>query len=285
MSQVSCMSFNILSCDTHDCGFEKPADRIRHVIQTIKEQNTDLLGVQEACNLSCQNPENKRCHGFDWCEPMLNALDELGYGYSILRDQEGFALPRQTIACGLIIFFKKDRFELKESGACPYPHDKGRYYQWAKLLDKEYKKDILFTNTHFSIDQKVVDAHSSVAGGAYRTVEAAMLLNFWAKNCDESTALFATGDYNSTPLSEAQSLLRSKQFKPSYLIAEIPDELGTVNCSKTAHIIDYCYVNPSAQRVLEYHPITTRYESDIDCKLKGYASDHRAIMTYCDYLS
>ena len=66
MSQVSCMSFNILSCDTHDCGFEKPADRIRHVIQTIKEQNPDLLGVQEACNLSCQNPENKRCHGFDW---------------------------------------------------------------------------------------------------------------------------------------------------------------------------------------------------------------------------
>ena len=71
MSQVSCMSFNILSFDTHDCGFEKPADRIRHVIQTIKDNDPDLIGIQEACNLSCKDAATKRCRGFDWVEPLF----------------------------------------------------------------------------------------------------------------------------------------------------------------------------------------------------------------------
>ena len=283
MSQVSCMSFNILSCDTHDCGFENPADRIRHVIHTIKDENPDLIGVQEACNRSCPNAEEKRCYGFDWCEPMIKAMDELGYDYSILRDQEGFKLPRQHIGCGLIIFFKKGRFALDASGCYGYPHDTGRYYQWVKLTETENDRKILMTNTHFSIGQWVCKKYNEGAGDAYRAAEACMLLNFWFKECDENTMLFATGDYNSVPYSQAQEILRSEHFRPSYMIAVDADERGTVNLSKAATIIDYCYVNPKAQTVNKYYPVVARYESDQDCKLAGFASDHRAIMTYCDY--
>ncbi len=283
MSQVSCMGFNILSCDTHDCGFEKPADRIRHVIRTIKDEMPDLLGVQEACNLSCPKPEEKRCYGFDWCEPLIKAMDELGYDYSILRDQADFKLERQNIACGLIIFFKKGRFVLNESGCYGYPHDKNRYFQWVKLTDTEYDRKILMTNTHFSIGQRMAGKYNEPAGDAFRAAEAVMLLNFWYKHCDENTALFATGDYNSQPQTQAQQFLRSEHFRPSYMIAAEGDERGTCHLSKVACIIDYCYVNPTAQTVTKYYPVTTRYESDVDCKLAGYPSDHRAIMTFVDY--
>ncbi len=283
MSQISCMSFNILSCDTHDGGFELPRTRIRHVISVIREQAPDLLGVQEACNLCCEDAENKACKGFDWCAPMIEEMDKLGYDYSILRDQKDFALPRQTIGCGLIIFFKRERFILNESGCYAYRHDFNRYFQWAKLTDKKYNKPILFTNTHLSVDQPIFGNWNPVVGDGYRVVEAYKLLRFWHENCDENTALFATGDYNSTPDSNTQSVLRYGRFKPSYLVTQKPDERGTVHGTLTAHIIDYCYVNPTAQIVTEYHPITTIYESDADCQLKGYPSDHRAIMTYCDY--
>lgn len=283
MSQVSCMSFNILSCDTDHSGFELPADRFCHVVRTIKDEMPDLIGVQEACNLACPNAESNMCQGFDWCDPMINAMDELGYNHSILRDQQGFQLERQSIGCGLIIFFKKDRFVLNESGCYGYPHDKSRYYQWVKLTDTEHDKNILMTNTHLSIRQKMGGKYNDEAGDVFRSAEAVMLLNFWYQNCDENTALFATGDYNALPHTQPQIFLRSEHFRPSYMVAQNCDERGTCNFFNAAHVIDYCYVNPKAQTVTKYYPVVARYESDIDCRFAGYASDHRAIMTYCDY--
>lgn len=284
MSQISCMSFNVLSC-VDDPNWMLPQDRFPLVMSTIKAEMPDLVGVQEACNLSCKAPETKFCKGFDWCKPLTEAMGELGYEHSILRDQEGFSLERQNIACGLIIFYKKDRFVLNESGCYGYPHDKNRYFQWVKLTDTKFDRNVLFTNTHFSIDITVAGVrYNRVAGDAYRTAEAAMLLNFWHKNCDENTALFATGDYNSVPHSAAQELLRYGVFRPSYMIAEEACERGTCHVSKTAHVIDYCYVNPSAQTVKKYYPVTTLFETEFTCKYQGYPSDHRAIMTYCDYI-
>ena len=123
-----------------------------------------------------------------------------------------------------------------------------------------------------------------MAGDAYCTVEAVRLLGFWHEHCDEQTALFATGDYNSEPTTPAQTLLRSNRFQPSYLLVEIGDERNTVNWRNDSHIIDYCYVNPTAQKVREYHPILRRFETTGEGARVGYASDHRAIMTWCDYV-
>ena len=122
----------------------------------------------------------------------------------------------------------------------------------------------------------------------YRIVQAVKLANFWFKNCDERTALFATGDYNSLPHSNAQAMLRSLQFQPSQLLAERSDEYATMNFAKTgSYILDYCYVNPSAQAVREYKVVRTHfYVTEAELRQyprAGYASDHRAIMTYCDY--
>ena len=286
MSQISCMGFNILACDTHHSGWELPSKRLSYVLETIRAEDPDLLGIQEACDHPC-TPDKIAERGceMNWCETLLKTVPPLGYEAVALRDQEGFVKEKMTIGCGLIIYYKKDRFEKLEDGCAPYGADPGRYYQWVKLLDKKYNRKVLFTNTHLSINPMLGEAKSPMAGEAYRTAQAVRLLKFWLRNCEEDTALFATGDYNSIPTSNAQTLLRSLQFKPSQVIAERSDEHGTMHLRKTAYTIDYCYVNPTAQTVKEYKVIANQFDATPTEQFPraGYASDHRAIMTYCDY--
>ena len=280
MSDISCMGYNVLSYDTHFVGFEPAAVRFGYVLKTIDDNDPDLVGVQEACE---EGSSKSGSADFEWCGELIKAMAERGYGHSALREQADFTLPKQTIACGLIIFFKKDRFEMTDSGCKGYLHDPSRWFQWVKLTDKKFDRPILFTNTHFSINPMLVDKHSGVAGDAYRTVEATKLINFWNKECPPDTALFATGDYNSVPTSPAQTLLRSKQFKPSVVVAKEYDEFGTTLGGRMGHSIDFCYVNPEAQEVDAYRVLRDRYPSDADSRVAGYASDHRAIMTYTSY--
>ena len=287
MNQISCMSFNILACDTHDAGYQLPAERLAHVVEIIRAENADLVGLQEACDQACKPSEKRdaRCGSFNWCEQMLAVAPTLGYTAVAIRDQQGFVRDKQNIGCGLIIYFKSDRFELLEDGCEVYPHNDVRYFQWVKLLDKKYDRKILFTNTHFSINQKLGDSKSAMAGDAFRTTQSFLLMKFWYTHLEEQMALFATGDYNSTPDSNAQILLRSREFKPSNVIALQGDELGTVNFRKAAHTIDYCYVRPEVQRVNRYRVVTTHFYADSQKYPKsGYASDHRPIVTECDYI-
>jgi len=283
MADITCMGFNVLAYGTN--GAETPEERYPYVMTTIKDEMPDLIGIQEACQLGCtQNPQNT----MDWVVRLGEDLGKLGYDYSALKDQKGFVHPKQNIGSGLMIFYKRDRFELKDSDAHSFVHDPYRYFHWAKLYDKKFGKDILFTNTHFSIPPKVCGTVNVPVGEAYRTIEAAILVEFWQNNCDENTALFATGDYNSEPHTMAQTILRSQVFKPSYLVSKVPDDRGTVNV-RVGHnnilppMIDFCYVNPEAQTVENYYPIVRRFETKNEGLFAGFASDHRAIMTYCNY--
>jgi len=283
MAQISCMSFNVLACMGRDPNWEHASLRFPGVMRIIQAEMPDLIGIQEACSLFCEGSAHKDYCSFDWREQLIREMPALGYGYVALQEQKDFKLHRQHVTCGLMIFYKKDRFEIREDGCAEFEHDTHRYYQWARLFDRDCGRDILFTNTHFSTNPGVLGQASGVAGEAYRTIEAARLLNFWHNNCDENTALFATGDYNSVPHSLTQQLLRSRQFQPSFLVAEEADERGTYHGAKAAHVLDYCFVNPSAQTVTKYYPITTRFENPTGCKYGGFPSDHRAIMTYCNY--
>lgn len=285
MSDISCMSYNILACDTHNSGYELPACRYPYVLETIKEQNPDLIGVQEACDLSCQ-PETReqRCHDFNWREQMIAGVSALGYTAVSIQGQEGFLREKQGIVCGLIIFFKSDRFEMIDNACQRFDHDITRYYQWVKLHDQKTDRNILFTNTHFSINPSICGSKNQMAGNAYRVTEAAKLLKFWYKNCPDDWALFATGDYNSTLDSDPQTMLGSWDFKPSYKVAEIPDDSATMNFATTRYCLDYCYVNPKAQKVTEFKVVKRSFPSDSPAKLAGFSSDHCPIMTFCDYI-
>ncbi len=280
MSDITCMGFNVLAYGAH--GAEPPETRYHYVMTTIKDEMPDLIGIQEAS----QRKENG-CP-IDWVTLLERDLGALGYeGLPVCRE-EGFVLQLQNTACGLMIFYKRDRLELKDHGGVPYPNDAGRYFQWVKLYDRAYDKNILFTNTHFSCAPKVAGVICREADESYRTVQATVLLDFWCRNCDESTALFATGDYNSEPFSLTQRILKSRDFRPSYLISRTPDDRGTVNVRAgynhlIPHMIDFCFVNPAAQTVENYYSVIRRFETEADGIYAGYASDHRAIMTYCNY--
>jgi len=281
MAQISCMGFNVMAYGTY--GAEPPEARYPYVLTTIKDEMPDLIGIQEA--------SQKKPGGcpIDWVTMLETDLGALGYKGVVLCREEAFVHPLQNTACGLIIFYKEERFDLRESGAHHFTHDPGRYFQWAKLFDRKYEKNILFTNTHFGTAPRVNGANNFIAGEAFRTVEAVYLANFWDANCDESTALFGTGDYNSEPRTTPQNILSGGRFAPSYRISLTPDDRGTVNVraghnALYPHLIDFCYVNPAAQQVLNYYPIVRRFETEADGIFAGYASDHRALMTYCDYL-
>ncbi len=283
--QITCMGFNVLAYGT--TGTEIPEERYPYVMTTITDEMPDLIGIQEACeknSSSSGDPENS----LDWSIELARDLGNIGYDYVAIKDQKEFMLPKQNITAGLMIFYKKERFKLIDSGAVNYIHDPKRYFQWTKLYDTKFDKNILFTNTHFPTPPKVCGTINVPVGEAYRTVAAAQLVEFWKNNCDENTALFATGDYNSEPGTIAQQILRSQVFKPSYLVSKIPNDQGTVNIRAghtplIPHIIDFCYVNTEAQAVENYYPIVRRFETQNNGLLAGYASDHRAIMTYCNY--
>lgn len=279
MSDISCMSFNILDWDTHCDGYEPAEKRFGYVLGIIEKYDPDLLGVQEAAEIG-SSPNSV----FDWCGRLTAALDERGFAASLLRDGKDFKLGKMNIGCGLIIFYKKNRFTLTDSGCHDYEHDPDRYYQWVRLTDEKYKKPILFTNTHFSIDPYIIDGWNSAAGNAYRTVEAVKLLKFWHKNCPPDTALFATGDYNSTPSATPQALLSGKRFKPSNLVALSWDDCGSMHTSRQFYTLDYCYVNPSAQQIDEYRVIKDTFPSDSkEYAMAGYPSDHRPVLTRATY--
>ena len=147
MADITCMGFNVLAYGTN--GAESPEERYPYVITTIKDEMPDLIGIQEACEKGCSssgNPQNT----LDWVIELGRDLGELGYDYSALKDQKGFVHPKQNIGSGLMIFYKRDRFEVTDSGAFSYPYDPYRYFHWAKLHDNKHDRDVLFTNTHFS---------------------------------------------------------------------------------------------------------------------------------------
>ena len=281
MADITCMGFNVMAYGTH--GAEPPEARYPYVIATILNEMPDLIGIQEA-----SQKKEGGCP-IDWVTKLKTDLEAQGYAGRAVCEEKDFAFSLQTTVNGLMIFYKKDRFELKESGALPYPHDAGRYLQWAALYDKKYQRNICFTNTHFSCAPKVAGAFCTEAAEPFRTVEAVRLLNFWLENCDENTALFATGDYNSEPVSLTQRILRSKQFKPSYLVSESPDDRGTVNVTSDSHaihphMIDFCFINEQVQSVEIYYAVVRRFETEADGAFAGFASDHRAVMTYCNYI-
>lgn len=278
MSQISCMSFNILAWDTNRRGFDKNYVRFPLVVETIRDEDPDLIGIQEAQQYKCFLSSD-----FEWCQKLIDAMDELGYAHCAIKDDKGFIHGRQNICCGLIIFYKKDRFTLKDRGAFFYPHSNYRYFQWVKLYDNKFERQVLFTNTHLSIDPKVGDSKLPALGNAHRTTEAGYLLDFWRKNCSDGCALFATGDYNSYHTSTPHEILKALHFKPSAEVAEIPDVNGTMNGMIWPYALDYCYINTKAQNVLQYKVVIRRFETGTDAKLWGFPSDHRPIMTYCDY--
>lgn len=266
---TSCMSFNILAYDTHNDGYSIPGVRVDYIIKIIQKYDPDLLGCQEVMAAEKVNGN------FDTYSALNKALTS--YSHCALIDEAGSKVSALTIASGLVIYYKTNRFEVKDHGAKAYDSDSGRHYQWVKFYDKQEKVSIIMTNTHFSINPN----NDYVAGTQIRTSEANELLAFWKKMCGTNLPLYATGDYNHLTSENAYAILSSTNFASSRDISQIANSAST---------IDFVYVNSAVQGCYEYVADKTEFDNanpdgveNTTGKItpKKRASDHDAIIAYC----
>ena len=266
---TSCMSFNVLAYDTHSTGYAAPSVRADYIIKTIQKYDPDLLGCQEVMAGASQNGN------FDTYSALNNALTS--YSHRALIEEAGSATKALNIASGLVIYYKTNRFEVKDHGAKVYNADSARHYQWIKFYDKQEKVSIIMTNTHFSINPN----SNRDAGIQLRANEANELLAFWKKMCGTNIALYATGDYNHTMDENAYTVLSGANFSSSRDISE----KDNANSS-----IDFVYVNNKVQGCYQYIADKTEFDNANPNGVenttgtftpKKRASDHAAIIAYC----
>ncbi len=254
--EISCISFNILSHDTNNEGYWPPADRAELVVEFLREQNADLVGLQEVTN----------AHEHNWVRSITEGLGDI-YDMRMITEEEGdVPYTTMSIATGLMFLYRKDRFELLESGAFEYTDD-SRALHWIKLKDKKAGRELYFTNTHLSIDDG-----SYVGGNESRCGEAIEMLAFW-KNKVGDTALFATGDYNCRVDDYPQvSILQKSIYQPSCNVAFERVASST---------LDFCYVNTKATDVESYDFLPRKY---VDEQGQGEdMSDHNPVITVAVY--
>lgn len=275
---TTCMSFNVLQYDTWSMGFAQPNVRAAWVVDTINKYDPDLIGTQEVTHDIVT-----QVNGFDMYDYLIQQLSgEYSYRAIDQEPDDQFRLADQHIGCGLIIFWKTSRFELKDSGCVAYTKDVNRYVQWVKLYDKQEKITIFMTNTHWSIDPgNGSGGYDISAGQAMRSSEASELFTLWDKNCGDGVPLYATGDFNHYSSEPCFDILNKGRFVSSREVS---------NSSNGESELDYIYINGDVQGCFEYLKITDTYEptgvpkqeKQTDSGNIPYRpSDHWAIMAYC----
>ena len=255
--EISCMSFNVLSYDTNDENFAEPAERSPLVTAFIMEQNCDIVGLQEV----------SESDGYNWVKAIAEGVGQR-YHFRMLTQEEDSAYTRMGIAAGLMILYRKDRFELRDSGCFEYFEDANRYYQWVKLWDRKAQRELFVTNTHFSIDPNWNPEY----GNIMRTDEAKELAEFW-EGTVRATPLFATGDYNSYEYDDPHLLeLQTSVFQPSSLVAESLEGSST---------IDFVYLNTLSMQCTRHLYLSSAYTDAAGDRVE--MSDHRPVVAYAKY--
>ncbi len=251
--KLTCISFNILGIDEADeLGVENspvalyaPSGvRAEYIAGFLDRSGADIAGLQEAGSH----------HGlYDWQTDFGAMVREKGtYAVASIGEESAFAETTTTfsdksvpLSAGLMILYRKDRFELVESGAHRYAsaESQERYFQWVRLRDTRDGRDILVTNTHWSINRDEQGRFSLEAGARNKSIQARELREFWEKKAGDSI-LFATGDYNCMQDSEYIAIAEEGVFRTAENAAGKDWGLGD-------HI-DNIFINPQLVEVKDY---------------------------------
>ncbi|MBQ2915842.1 MAG: endonuclease/exonuclease/phosphatase family protein [Clostridia bacterium] len=240
-NKIKVMSFNI------SCG-EPSEERHNRIIERIKGEAPDVIGLQEGIDLSCER-----------------ITKALGDTYTML----GHGREENSDGENTNIMFRKDKFELLESktfwitdtpevfskhpeSCCP------RIYTYQLLKTKENGQIFLHVNTHF--DHIGVNA---------RIAQAKILTSWIEKTFGDKYPVFITGDFNCTSDSEEYNVI----INAGYTVTNVTGEnTYTFNgYGESEIIIDFCFINDKIKPV-SYHVC--------DGKINGeWVSDHNAIVS------
>ncbi len=192
------MSFNI-RYDNKGDGANAWPHRRDWVAEIIRDEKVDIVGLQEALDRQVKDLQ-ERLPGYTW----------FGAGRDDGKTQ-GEMVP---------VFFKKDRFEVLDSGhfwlstTPDVPGSKTwdaaitRMVTWLKLKDKSTDKSLLFANTHFD--------HVGVVA---RQESAKLMLEKLPKLAGDLPVVL-TGDFNSLPSSAAYATLTGKKSVATWLLVD-----------------------------------------------------------------
>lgn len=223
---ITSMSFNVY------VGTPPPQREI-NVLQTILKYEPDTLGVQEA------SPS--------WMEFFEKNLSRI-YNY-VGEGRDGLNNGEYSA-----IFYKKDRFELIESGTkwlsdtpdvvSKFPEScLFRIFTYAILAEKASGIEFLVINTHLD--------H---IGPAPRNRQVPVILDF-IKNYPSYPVVF-TGDLNDDPNSEIYKVI-SAQLTSSAELVPNADKIHTFHNYGAADVtLDYIFVTPENINVSDYRVIT-----------------------------
>ena len=240
--KYTCMSFNILGVDHAGNELYLPSEiRAEYIAKYLHSIKTDIVGIQEA---------GAHHRLYDWMTNFSSMISDFNF-YDVVKigDEEAFVKTTTTfsdkkvpLSAGLMILYRKDKFELIERGAHRYSstEKQERYFQWVHLKDKSNGKDIFVTNTHWSINWDENGKVSKEAGAIHRTKQSNELREFW-NNKVGNNVLFATGDYNCFQNSEWIHLAENDIYKQVETATDKDWALGD-------HI-DNIFINPQVSTV------------------------------------
>lgn len=244
------MSYNILCYGKE--GHEKEK-REPWVLEIIKKNNPDTLGVQEA------TPE--------WMDFLKTNLTD--YNYVGVGRDDGANKGEYSA-----VFYKKDKFASVDGGnfwlsETPDRPGKGwdaacvRICSWVLLEDKENGKKFIHLNTH--LDHIGVEARKE-----------GMKLIF-DKAESFSVPTIVTGDFNFDEGSDFYEGLVSGKLRDSKFVAEVSDSGNTYNAfgEYEGSVIDFIMVSPEIN-VKTYTVEKTKINGE-------YPSDHYPVVAEIDF--
>jgi endonuclease/exonuclease/phosphatase family metal-dependent hydrolase len=255
---IKVMSYNIRYDNTGD-GVNQWANRKEKVADLIRRNNPDLIGVQEAL--------------LNQLKDLLLLLPDYTY-YGVGREDgiekgEYSAILVRHSRFGVL---KDSTFWLSETprviGSKGWDAALPRIATWAKLYDRQTKKDILFINTHF--DHVGMHARTNSA-----TLIDDFLAEFYKTN---KIALIMTGDLNVERHTEAYHILTTDMLmvdsKPEndYKTTMCGFEVNSTKCTA----IDYVLHSKET--------FVKKYSVLQDNDGKYYPSDHLPVLVELEFV-
>ena len=248
--KVNIMTYNI-RLDTETDGFNMWDNRKEGIVSLIKEEDVDILGIQEAL------PDQ-----IDYLSNQLKDYNYIGEGRNGGNSGEYSA-----------IYFKSERISLKEEetfwlSETPRVPSIGwdaaikRIVTLGVFYIKNSKKELIVYNTHFDHIGKVAREKSAI-----------MILNHITKNNYLDKSLIVMGDLNANS-DDLPIKVLSEKLEDSFKMIPLKDSIGTFNGfdinSKLSDRIDYVFTKNI--KIIDYRHIDKKLPNGL------WPSDHLPIL-------
>ena len=248
--KINIMTYNI-RLDTETDGINMWDNRKEGIVSLIKEEDVDILGIQEAL------PDQ-----IDYLSNQLKDYNYIGEGRNGGNSGEYSA-----------IYFKSEKISLEEEETFWLSETPGvpsigwdaainRIVTLGVFYIKNSKKELIVYNTHFDHIGKIAREKSAI-----------MILNHITKNNYQDKSLIVMGDLNANT-DEPPIKVLSEKLEDSFKIIPLKDSIGTFNGfdinSKLSDRIDYIFTKNI--KIIDYRHIDKKLPNGL------WPSDHLPIL-------